>query len=239
MIRKNRRNRIRTTETRERNGCLWLTTFNDMITLLMVFFVLLFAVGQINSQVSGQFLHSLQSALGVLEEGKRLAVGGSAPANSPEPAETVGEGMEQADPDPDKKIIHHPDVSVVQTAQKLYITVADRILFRSGSAELNPNGYPVLDQVGGMLQGLKGQIRIEGHTDHMPIQNNRFPSNWELSVARAVHVLNYFIQVQKMDPGRFSVAGYGESRPIHPNDSPEHREKNRRVNIVMEMETTR
>ncbi|MFZ3044330.1 MAG: flagellar motor protein MotB [Desulfatirhabdiaceae bacterium] len=244
MIKKRRDNRFRSRDSTGGSSPIWLTTINDMITILMVFFVLLFAVSQMNSPKSGQFLQSVQSALGVLKEGSRLGVGGT--ADSINRIEQTGPSIKEieqseapSETPPEKKIIDHPDVTVVQTAQKLYITVADRLLFRIGSAELNPVGYPVLDKVAETLQQLSGQICIEGHTDTTPIQNSRFPSNWELSVARAVHVLNYFIQYRKMDSGRFSVAGYGDSRPVASNDSPESRGKNRRVSIIIEMENVR
>ncbi|MGD9974682.1 MAG: flagellar motor protein MotB [Desulfatirhabdiaceae bacterium] len=235
MIKKSRQKKAGSMDSTERISPIWLTTFNDLITLLMVFFVLLFAMSEMNGQKSGQFLQSAQSALGVLKEGKRLGIAGPAKTNSPE-TRNASTRKPDAETSPEKKIFNHPDVSIVQSAQKLYITIADRILFQIGSPELNSDGYPVLDRIATMLQKMPGHICIEGHTDNTPIQNTRFLSNWELSVARAVHVLKYFLDCHKMDPGRFSVAGYGESRPVNSNDSPELREKNRRVSIIVEME---
>ena len=82
-------------------------------------------------------------------------------------------------------------------------------------------------------QGL--DVRIEGHTDNVAIRSGRFPSNWDLSIVRAVHVVKYFIDAGKIAPQRLSAVGYGESKPLYPNDSPANREKNRRVEIILEL----
>ncbi len=221
----------------------WLITFNDLITLLMVFFVLLFAMGNINVQKSEKFVGSLQGALGVLREGKKVGVQIVRPIQPTEPAtheapgdfsNTVSQPSETSLKAIDD-LTNHPEITVIQTPKGLFITLSDGILFQSGVSELRPEGYPVLNKIIHVLQSNGLDIRIEGHTDNVAIRSGRFPSNWDLSIARAVSVVKYFIDAGKISPQRLSAVGYGESKPLYPNDSPKNREKNRRVEIVLEM----
>jgi chemotaxis protein MotB len=218
----------------------WLVTFNDLITLLMVFFVLLFAMSNINAQKSEKLVGSLQSALGVLLEGKKTAVQVVGPVQLPaqevSDSDTLADaGFSQETRQAIDDLAGHPDISVIQTPQGMSLTLSDSILFQSGVSELRSEGYPVLNKIIPILQNNRFAVRIEGHTDNVSIRNVRFPSNWELSVARAVHVLKYFIDIGKIEPQRLSAVGYGDSKPVYPNDSPANREKNRRVEIILEM----
>lgn len=106
-------------------------------------------------------------------------------------------------------------------------------LFDEGSAELETRARRAQDIVARSLKGLANSIRIEGHTDSRPIHTARFPSNWELSTCRAATVVRFFIDYHQRSPDRISALGYGEFRPLAPNDRPENMAKNRRVDIVM------
>jgi len=114
----------------------------------------------------------------------------------------------------------------------LTIHLLERLLFESGSAELKPEAKAVLDTIAEILKLLPNKIRIEGHTDDRPIKSARFPSNWHLSVARALNTA-YYLMSKGVNPEKISIAGYSEYRPIAPNDSEENRAKNRRVDIVI------
>ena len=109
----------------------------------------------------------------------------------------------------------------------------DAILFESGRAELKPEGIEVLKKLEGLISDFDNELVIEGHTDNVPMTSGRFPSNWELSTARAVTVVRYLSESLDIDPGRLSAVGYGEYRPIKPNDTAENRAANRRVNILI------
>ncbi|MFS8572384.1 MAG: OmpA family protein [Clostridia bacterium] len=124
-------------------------------------------------------------------------------------------------------------VAIESTERGIVIHFTDRVLFDTGRAEIKPEAREVLQAVAVELAKLPHHIRVEGHTDNVPIHNERFPSNWELSTARAVTVLRFLIQVGGLDPGRLSAVGYGEYRPIASNDTPEGRARNRRVDIVL------
>jgi chemotaxis protein MotB len=132
-------------------------------------------------------------------------------------------------------LTNNPEITVIQTPKGLFITLSDGILFQSGVSELRPEGYPVLNKIIRVLQSNGLDVRIEGHTDNVAIRSGRFPSNWDLSIVRAVHVVKYFIDAGKIAPQRLSAVGYGESKPLYPNDSPANREKNRRVEIILEL----
>lgn len=203
----------------------WLTTFNDMITLLLVFFVLLFTMSTVDVKRLYKVSHSLRSGLSVLEEGKKTEI----QVNKYEQKKIVQSI---------KKLQSEPGVDSKYTKQEIYIYINDHILFKSGSARIAPEGFPVLDKVvEEFIFKLPGSVRIEGHTDNVPIRySRRYPSNWELSIARAVNVVKYFVEQANVPPERLSAVGYGESKPLFPNDTPENRSKNRRVEIVVDTE---
>ncbi|HSW40519.1 MAG TPA: flagellar motor protein MotB [Acidobacteriota bacterium] len=115
----------------------------------------------------------------------------------------------------------------------MVISLGERGIFDSGSAEILPQGITLLDTIATSLVSLENHIRIEGHTDNVPIKNERFPSNWELSTARATAVISRLVSIYGAHPGLISAAGYAEHRPTAPNDTVEGRARNRRVDIVI------
>lgn len=135
-----------------------------------------------------------------------------------------------------KEEIKQGEIEVVQLKDKLSLSMVEKILFDSGSSVIKKHGKEVLDRVAGILKKVSDrQIRIEGHTDNVPIGERikeKFPSNWELSTARATNVVKYLIE-KGVDPNLLSPAGYGQYRPVAPNDTEEGRAKNRRIEIVL------
>jgi chemotaxis protein MotB len=125
------------------------------------------------------------------------------------------------------------DIQIIHTHQGTRLSFEDQVLFDFGSATINPAGFVFLDKIADTLDKIPNAVRVEGHTDNVPIQTRRFPSNWELSVARAVKVVKYFAEVSNIDPNRLSAVGYGESRPVAANDTASNRVKNRRVEILL------
>ena len=124
-------------------------------------------------------------------------------------------------------------VEVSELKGKLTVKMKDKILFASGSATVGQDGKVALRKVAEALRGVQGRvIRIEGHTDDVPTGGGAFPTNWELSTARALAVVRY-LQENGVDPSRLAGAGYGQYQPIAPNDSPEGRSQNRRIEIVL------
>lgn len=128
------------------------------------------------------------------------------------------------------------DVEIERLRDQLTVRVLDRILFRSGSADILPAGKQVLDKLASVLKNNDDLIRVEGHTDNVPIGErlkDKYFSNWELSAARAASVVRYFQYGHSIDPVRLEAVGYSEYRPVVENDSDTNRQRNRRVSIEL------
>ena len=226
------------------NTAGWLTTFNDLVTLLMVFFVLLFTMSSIDTKQMQDFQYALQSGLGILEEGRMAnisvktiqSVQDSSHINTHPENDRVTERNHLSGLINDKLIQSLEadfKIQVTENPQGIQFSLEDQILFDFGKADINPPGYTILDQVAKVIKKIRNPVRVEGHTDNIPIRTARFPSNWELSVARAVNVVKYFAEVCHIDPHRLSAVGYGESQPVVANNTSADRMKNRRVEILL------
>lgn len=136
-----------------------------------------------------------------------------------------------------KQEIQGGQIAISQLKDRLSLSMVEKILFDSGSAKIKKEGKKVLDRVGEILAKVKDkQINIEGHTDNVPISSSLrkvFPSNWELSTARASNVVRYLQENTGVDPGVLSAVGFAEFRPVAPNDTPENKARNRRIEIVL------
>lgn len=124
-------------------------------------------------------------------------------------------------------------VQLIETDKGLTLRIMDKILFNSGEATLNENAKVVLHQIGQVLAELPNEIRIEGHSDNVPISTPEFPSNWHLSVARATNTAYFLLNEDGITPDKLSIAGFAAYEPITQNDTEEGRAKNRRVDIVI------
>ena len=135
-----------------------------------------------------------------------------------------------------KEKIHNKKIEIKIDGSRQRFRFSDEILFESGQAILNPQGMHILSLMGQILMNNKNffsQIQVEGHTDNIPINNEKFQNNWELSSARAISVVRYLLTKFKLDPQLFSANGYAEYNPINTTDTPEGRRKNRRIEIVL------
>ena len=226
------------------NTASWLTTFNDLVTLLMVFFVLLFTMSSIDAKQMQEFQYALQSGLGLLEAGRMVDVSikTTQPVEEMSHINTQSKGAKVPEREHRSGLLSDKlfksleadfEIQVTETPQGIRLSFEDQILFDFGKADINPAGYVLLDQVAKAIKKVHNPVRVEGHTDNIPIRTARFPSNWELSVARAVNVVKYFAKVRRIDPHRLSAVGYGESRPVVANDTSANRMKNRRVEILL------
>jgi chemotaxis protein MotB len=124
-------------------------------------------------------------------------------------------------------------VEVGASREGIVISLAGNLLFDSGKSDLKPQGLVLLDSVAERLKTMTNEIRIEGHTDNVPIATPLYPSNWELSSARAITVGRYLSENDGISPTRLAAAGYGEFRPVAPNDTRDGRARNRRVDLVI------
>ena len=199
----------------------------------------------IDTRKMQDFQYALQSGLGIMETGNKVAVS----VKKTQPVEDMSHIMTQAEGERNKHGSNQPGgkladpigqlvkadlgIQVTHTHQGTRLSFEDQVLFDFGRAAISPTGFIFLDKIADVLKKVPYAVRVEGHTDNVPIQTHRFPSNWELSVARAVNVVKYFAEVSNIDPKRLSAVGYGESRPVAANDSPSDRAKNRRVEILL------
>ena len=209
----------------------WITTFNDLMTQLTVFFVLIFSLSTMDILDIQSARISLQSGLGIFEAGKKTSVGLVSPLSSYNiGTATFTKQLEESIESLDSAsgiIVSFEDKGIV-------IDLDESILFASGSSEINPKGFSTLDKISAtILNKISNIIRVEGHTDSDPIRNGKYPSNWELSIARSVNVVKHLAGPGKIMPERLAAVGYGESKPLFPNNTPENKKKNRRVAIVI------
>lgn len=228
---------------RDQDSPHWMTTFSDLMTLLLVFFVLLYSFSIIDVEKFQRFMASFQGT-GVLDFGEK-------PLDKDkdhdydkleEDNQELLDNLRKQDPLVEvylavQEYIESNDLSTEITVRYsergVALEIKDKILFASGKAYLKPEARKLLQELSGLLTELTYPISIEGHTDNRPIHNAEFPSNWELSAARAVAVVRHLAETLGMDPKRLSAVGYGEFHPIVPNDSPENMAQNRRVVIVI------
>ena len=124
-------------------------------------------------------------------------------------------------------------IAVTLTPVGLVISLQEVVLFESGDAEVAASVYPMLNEIAKMLKGLENQIKVEGHTDNVPICNSKYRSNWDLSAYRAINVMNYVVNAGNLNPARFYTVGYGEYSPKYDNTTDEGRAMNRRVEIFV------
>ncbi len=229
--------------TSHENQERWLLTYADMITLLMTFFIVLYSMSKTDMAKFAQFSAAMERAFSVeVFSGStpRMAEDSAGTGATPSIVESL---LTEPEFQPDASRIkarlqsaagadgQAPDVAVGATREGIVIRLSGSYLFESGRAELKPTALASLDTVADELRATPNDIRVEGHTDDIPVDSPRYPTNWELSVARAVAVTRYLTEEDGLPAQRIAAAGYGEFRPVAKNDSREHRAMNRRVEI--------
>ncbi|UCH62531.1 MAG: flagellar motor protein MotB [Fidelibacterota bacterium] len=211
----------------------WMTTYGDMVTLLLTFFILMFAMSSVNEQKFMQAATSLAQALGVLPKNVSI-VGEASPAIG-----TAGIAREQIDMVESMEQIAEmfqeealQDVATVEVTGpgEVLIRMGDEVLFDPGESGLKPVALRVLAGIAKSVQGKTESIYVEGHTDNVPISTAEFRSNWELSSARALSVVR-LLEEAGVPPEQLAAVGHSQYIPIAPNDTPENRAKNRRVEL--------
>ncbi len=221
----------------------WMATFSDLVTLLMCFFVLLFSFSSIDAQKFKAVMQSFQGSAGILPGGLSLSEGDlvfsgmpeSQVSGPPQENENLEELKEQVE-----KYLEQNDleanVLVELDSRGLLLRFKENVLFDSGKSDLKPDAQKILGFLGNILntpEFAERYIRVEGHTDNVPIRTLQFPSNWELSTSRAASVIRYYIENSQLRPDRFTASGYGEYYPVASNDTTGGRALNRRVDIVI------
>ncbi len=201
----------------------WMVPYADLLTLLLGLFLVL-----VTAAKSESFKPQPAPKLAVQAMATQAKL--KSPQNSPK-HKMAGADLLSA------QLKHMQGVEIRQQERGVVISLKENILFAPGSADLSPSARNTLNQLIGQLKKTLGSqarlIRVEGHSDNTPITTSRYPSNWELSTARATNIVRYLIEGKHYRPEQLSATGYGEFKPIAQNSSIEGKQKNRRVDIVV------
>ena len=213
----------------------WLLTYADMITLLLALFVILFSISTIDRVKLQRLAHEISGGFNADDAINNPPNGGSTGLQTGNAGKDTD--LRRIDAQLQTYIWMHSLESEVSTRidrRGLVITLlADQSLYASGSADLPPKTKRLLDEIDTLFAATRNHLRVEGNTDSVPIQTPMYPTNWELSAARATGVTRYLVEDKHLSPMRVSLAGYGEYRPRADNASPQLRRFNRRVDIVI------
>lgn len=236
-------------EEEKENNERWLLTYSDLITLLMIFFVIMYAMSSINSEKYNSLSKSLNAVLGsggenVVTSGQSSIIdfghsGGTSESENNSAAQTQISpdiGMSNVEDELNDYLAQNGlnDYAEVYTDERgVGIRFKDSVLFDSGKADVKDSLKGTIARIGSILSKDDNYIRVEGHTDNIPINNSQFKSNWQLSAVRAANVAQLLIEESGISPQKISAVGYGEYRPIADNSTAEGRSKNRRVDIVL------
>lgn len=233
----------------------WIVSFADLQQLLLVFFILLFSMSSVDSAKFQEAMQSIQitldgSNIGFLDGGEMVNKENGSSQNNKDfneqsKVESVAEKKEQQLKEElleAQNYLKNNEINgekldeymtAIKTSEGIVLRINDVLLFDSGSAEIKENAAKVLLKMTDLIKANNRAIRVEGHTDNVPIRNSRFASNWELSTARATKVVAFLLEHNMVLPEKLSASGYGEFKPVAPNDTAQNKSKNRRVDIVL------
>ncbi|OZB93311.1 flagellar motor protein MotB [Paenibacillus sp. XY044] len=238
----------------------WLITYADLITLLLIFFVMMFAMSRLDVEkyeaITQSLQHTFKNGDSILEKGSGIT--GTADKNTHRNPDTAKKPQESGSQELSERELAfrkqeqelqnlmqvisqyvkdnrlQDQIFVADEPQGISITLSDQFLFDIGKADLKPGSAPVLDKLASLFKNLSTVISIEGHTDNLPIVHvSGYKDNWELSGARALSVLRFFLDQKQLNPDEFQYAGYGDTRPVGDNSTEAGRQKNRRVEIIV------
>lgn len=230
--------RKKKTEEPPKGAPLWVLTYGDCMSLLLCFFVMLQAYSTLEKEKFNQAMSSLKGALGVMPYQKGAK---PAPLASQRPLKRemkIPKGKHSKAVENLSKIIRQKNlggiIKVRENSKGIHITIGDPALFETGRAEIKPSILPVLAEIVNVINTGSENIRVEGHTDSIPIHNLQFKDNWELSIARALSVIRFVRSQNGIDPIRLQPVGCGEYHPVASNETEDGRALNRRVEIFIE-----
>ncbi len=204
----------------------WVVSYADFVTMLLALFMVLWAVSGSGHQNVANTVNSVKSVFGLTSE---------SPTQSLDSHKNIPTQSEQ---DKILKELNNNELIksntiLLKSSRGAIIRLNDKMLFTQGSAIIKPEVLATLDSIASELKKMDNYVIIEGHTDSTPIKTTQFPSNWELSTARATNIISYLIAQKGLNPKRLSAVGYGEYVPIAPNTTYEGKSQNRRVDIII------
>lgn len=219
---------------------LWFVSYADLVTNMLCFFVMLFAFSTLDSPKKRQesesrdekfwAVFSINAAQGA---NQWLTKGGKGILLTPTTRKSEMPHIVKQVKNKLSKVSMADRILVLSNDQMVKIQIPANVLFESGQAEMKKGADEVLTALVPVIGTIDNYVRVDGHTDDLPTRTTVFPSNWELSTARACSVVRFFVDKMGLDPERFSAQGYADNRPKVDNTSPENRETNRRVEIIV------
>ncbi len=193
-----------------RNQYIWLTIYSDLITNLFLLFVSLYALSFVGPDAIQEAVASMKNRLEYSQKASPWY-------------EELAHNL---------KMVSNSEAPVIAREDRLQMALPDNVLFSPGEGELREQDQLVLHALASALKRVPYTVLVEGHTDNIPLApGSRYASNWELSMSRAMSVVNYLVQYEGLSPHRMGVAAFGEFHPRFANDTPEHRSANRRIEI--------
>ncbi len=232
----------------------WLIPYADILTLLLALFIVLFAASEVDSKkfeaIAKSFNSAMQGGTGVLQYDSAVeSIDDTGQIPKMGEADIPAEQQKEMTPEQDQKELGElqesiegyikekglsPRLQTKLTKQGLLVTITEGVLFHSGDAEVGGEARKIVSEISHLLvSDPPRQIVIEGHTDNTPINTVKYPSNWELSSARAINFMKILLENEKLDPKKFSATGYGEYQPVDTNDTAAGKAKNRRVEVLI------
>ena len=212
----------------------WEGVYSGFILIMLCFFIMLCSFSKVAPTKMNKFVNSFVDSVDMFKGGFGFQTGGQT-----SDVESQDVGLEEGLAPIIRQFVQMQDEFGLQkdmeytiSTEGLVLQVFDSALFDRGVSEISPKAFPFLNKIAHIISNSTHNVRIEGHSDNLPIHSEKFPSNWDLSTTRAVNVLRYLADKGKCSPKRLSAAGFGEFQPIFPNDTPEHRAKNRRVEFI-------
>lgn len=223
-----RKKRNKYNEENEDNHDRWLVSYADFITLLFAFFVVMYALSTLNEGKYKVLSESVSEAFGKQKENNKKNSLIDLPIKEIQKRNIVKEKLIA-----NFKNFSNEDIKIVETNDGLSININSQILFDSGQASIkDSDSESIIKSIIPIISQLNGAIIVQGHTDNIPISNSLFPSNWELSSARASSVAKILLK-EGIEGRKISVVGFAEFQPLNNNDTSENRAKNRRISILI------
>lgn len=212
----------------------WLLSYADFVTLLFALFVMMYAVSTVDREKLAPAASSMRAAFdGENRQPGPVPIFDGAAVVMPPPPPARNDGMRDTLRRVLADALAEGRLELIEDARGLVVSLPERATFAPARTELTPGALQLIARVADAVRPFNRALRIEGHTDNVPIHTADFESNWELSTARASTVIRFLIERVAFEPRRLSAAGYGEFHPRVANDSPENRARNRRVDIVI------
>ncbi|MFA9559054.1 flagellar motor protein MotS [Evansella sp. AB-rgal1] len=248
-------NRRKTSRDTDKGAPKWMVTFSDLMTLILVFFILLFSMSVVDDAKFNAIAESFRErsmfdfnpSLIPFDNPAEEVDRDTDPYERDDSSQEDFLDSDNEDMDKDKEldellkeVLEYLEannlldtITAIRNEQGVVLVLQEQVLFESARAQIIPGANEFLKKVGTLLETIPNVIKVEGHTDSRPINTIQFPSNWELSGARASSIIRHLLDNHDLDPARFISVGYGDTRPVAPNTTVENLQKNRRVVIVI------